>query len=47
MEKERDFYYSKLRDIEMMVQEESESDGTKEICAKVLDILYATQVQEL
>ncbi|KAM4695484.1 microtubule-associated protein RP/EB family member 3 isoform 1-T2 [Discoglossus pictus] len=41
LEKERDFYFSKLRDIELICQEhESESAG---VLSKIIDILYATE----
>ncbi|XP_077345228.1 microtubule-associated protein RP/EB family member 3 isoform X2 [Lithobates pipiens] len=41
LEKERDFYFSKLRDIELICQEhESESNG---ILSKIINILYATE----
>ncbi|KAJ8291159.1 hypothetical protein GJAV_G00022080 [Gymnothorax javanicus] len=41
LEKERDFYFSKLRDIELICQEhESENNP---IIAKIIDILYATE----
>lgn len=43
LEKERDFYFSKLRDIEILCQEADESDNSA-IIAKILDILYATEV---
>lgn len=42
LEKERDFYFGKLRDIELICQEpESESHP---ILSKIMDILYATEV---
>ena len=41
LEKERDFYFSKLRDIELICQE-SESDSP--ILARIINILYATEV---
>ena len=42
LEKERDFYFSKLRDIELICQEnESESSP---ILSRIIDILYATEV---
>ncbi|XP_036406277.1 microtubule-associated protein RP/EB family member 3-like isoform X1 [Megalops cyprinoides] len=41
LEKERDFYFSKLRDIELICQEhESENNP---VLAKIVDILYATE----
>ncbi|TRY87190.1 hypothetical protein DNTS_031720 [Danionella cerebrum] len=41
LEKERDFYFSKLRDIELICQEhESESNP---ILSKIIEILYATE----
>ncbi|XP_059907242.1 microtubule-associated protein RP/EB family member 3-like isoform X1 [Gadus macrocephalus] len=41
LEKERDFYFSKLRDIELICQEhESETNTT---LSKIIDILYATE----
>merc|ERR1719244_1324946 len=41
LEKERDFYFGKLRDVEVMCQENEAEDG--EIIRKVLDILYQTE----
>ena len=41
LEKERDFYFGKLREIEVMCQDEGESS---EFVQKLLDILYATEV---
>ncbi|GLV40397.1 Eb1 [Carabus blaptoides fortunei] len=40
LEKERDFYFGKLRDIEVMCQENDESNP---IIQKILDVLYATE----
>lgn len=42
LEKERDFYFGKLRNIELICQEkEGEADPTLK---KIVDILYATDV---
>lgn len=42
LEKERDFYFSKLRDIELICQEhESESNP---VLSRIINILYATEV---
>lgn len=43
LEKERDFYFGKLRDIEVLCQEAEEHDATG-LVRKILDILYATEV---
>lgn len=40
LEKERDFYFKKLRDIEMLCQESKDGD---EIVEKITQILYATE----
>ncbi|XP_076340672.1 microtubule-associated protein RP/EB family member 3-like isoform X2 [Tachypleus tridentatus] len=43
LEKERDFYYGKLRDIEVFCQEGELSDEKSPVVDKILDILYATE----
>ena len=45
MEKERDFYFGKLRDIEVVVQEYSDTDDV--FASKILDVLYATEVRRI
>lgn len=40
LEKERDFYFGKLRDIEVMCQETDEGNP---LIQKILDVLYATE----
>lgn len=42
LEKERDFYFGKLRDVEVMCQE-CEGQGGEVVRKKVLDILYQTE----
>ena len=42
LEKERDFYFGKLRNIELMCQEHDGEDIP--ILQKILDVLYATEV---
>jgi len=44
LEKERDFYFGKLRDIEVFCQEQDQEGPAASIVAKVLEILYATEV---
>lgn len=46
LEKERDFYFGKLRDIELICQE-NESDSNNPVLGKIIDILYATEVNEV
>ncbi|KAL4623972.1 microtubule-associated protein RP/EB family member 3-like isoform X1 [Arapaima gigas] len=41
LEKERDFYFSKLRDIELICQEHENENNP--IITKIIDILYATE----
>lgn len=42
LEKERDFYFAKLRDIELICQENE--NGSNPVLSKIIDILYATEV---
>lgn len=43
LEKERDFYFGKLRDIEIYCQEQDAIESNP-LLQKVLEILYATEV---
>lgn len=44
LEKERDFYFSKLRDIEILCQESDDgADEPLPLVQKILEILYATE----
>jgi len=42
LEKERDFYFGKLRDVEVLCQEHENDDLP--LVKQILDILYATEV---
>ena len=42
LEKERDFYFGKLRDIEVLCQEHEAAELT--VVKQIMDILYATEV---
>ena len=44
LESERDFYFSKLRSIEMLCQDDDE-DVTVVSSQKILDVMYETQVR--
>lgn len=42
LEKERDFYYEKLRDIEVLLQDVEDKGQSNELTAAIFKILYAT-----
>lgn len=42
LEKERNFYFDKLRDIEMMLQDQEDSGNGNEVTKSIFKILYAT-----
>ena len=44
LEKERDFYFGKLRDVEILCQQHENDDGVS-IVKDILNILYATEVR--
>jgi hypothetical protein len=43
LEKERDFYFQKLRDIEILMQDLEDNGKGNDLTASVFKILYATQ----
>lgn len=45
LEKERDFYFGKLRDIEMLVQAKNEPENP--IIEQVIKILYASEEEKV
>jgi len=42
VEKERDFYFEKLREIEILIQDEEDNGRGNELTASILKVLYAT-----
>lgn len=43
LEKERDFYFGKLRDIEVLCQEHENDTSNVSVIGKVIEVLYATE----
>jgi microtubule-associated protein, RP/EB family len=44
MERERDFYFIKLREMEILIQSGADASTKEELATKIQDILYSTQV---
>ena len=52
LERERDFYFSKLRDIELLIQQAMEADPALEedegsLLKQIQTILYSTEVRQM
>jgi RP/EB family microtubule-associated protein len=47
LEKERDFYFGKLRDIEMLIQAKTEEGVANPTCDLILKILYASEEEKI
>lgn len=44
LEKERDFYFGKLRDIEILVQQQLDVEPDNQLLKEIQTILYSTEV---
>lgn len=44
LEKERDFYFGKLRDIEILVQQQIDVEPDNQLLKEIQTILYSTEV---
>jgi RP/EB family microtubule-associated protein len=42
LEKERDFYFNKLREVEIMLQAQEDNE-TNPLAQKIFEVLYATE----